>query len=96
MSTRVRGKKELHYPIFHECSELVSDEYWKSLFDDLGYGKYPKGLYISNNTICSTNKRKAFTYSFINKPAKLIARELHELILEHTNLYSNRDLKKKN
>jgi len=95
MSTRVRGKKELHYPVFHECAELVADEYWKSFFEDLGYGKYPKGLYISNETICSTNKRKAFTYCFTEKSAREIAKELHELILENTNLYSSRDLKKK-
>src|ERR1700690_3860665 len=95
MSVRIRGKKEVLYPIFEECSNIVSDEYWKSFYDELSYGKTPKSLYISNGTICTSNKRKSFTYSFTNKQAKTVAKELHTLILENTNLYSNKDLKKK-
>lgn len=95
MSTRIRGKKELIYPIFEECSNLITDEYWKNFYEDLSFGKTPKCLYISNDTICSTNKRKSFTYSFINKTPNIIIKELHNLILENTNLCSNKDLKKK-
>lgn len=95
MSTRIRGKKELLYPIFEECSNLITDEYWKSFYEDLSFGKTPKCLYISNDTICTTNKKKSFTYSFVNKEANVIVKELHTLILENTNLCSNKDLKKK-
>lgn len=95
MSTRIRGKKELLYPIFEKCSNIVTDEYWKSFYEDLSFGKTPKCLYISNDTIYTTNKKKSFTYSFVNKDEHVIVKELHTLILQNTNLCSNRDLKKK-
>lgn len=95
VSTRNRGKKEVIFPIFQECCKIVDDDFWKSLYEELSYGKYPKGLYIKGHDLCNTNKRKFFAYNFLYKEAKEIIEDIHKLILENTNIYSNKDKKNK-
>lgn len=93
--TRNRGRKEVVNPIFLECSSLCKDEFWISIYNDLSLGKTPRGLYLKNGALHSTNKRKGFSYTFTKKTAEEIMTELHVLITEKTNIYSDKDMKKK-
>jgi hypothetical protein len=89
------GKVTVIYPIIYEASKLMEDEFWKTLFEELSCGKYPKSIYISNNILFSTNKKKKpFSYSLNpeNKSAEEVANDLHELLLTYTNLCSDADL----
>lgn len=95
ISTRNRGRKDVIHPVFQECIKLTDDEFWKSLYEDLSYGRYPKGIYIVGTNICNTNKRKFFSYNFSEKDPKEIVKEFRTLILENTNIYSSKDKKKK-
>src|SRR3989344_2190754 len=95
ITTRNRGKNEVLYPIFKECSKLTTDEYWTTFFEDLSCGKFQRFIYILNNTLYCNNKKNSFTYNFLNKSSKIVFDELHELIINNTNIHSNRDTRKK-
>lgn len=94
-SARNRGKKELLHPIFLECRDVCESEYWKGVFEDFAYGKYPKQIYISNHSIQSSNRKKFFTYSFRNKLPPQICKDSIELLTVHTDLISGEEIKQK-
>ena len=95
------GKNNVLYPIFSDCVKHTTDEFWKSFFKDLSIGKCPKSIYISNNTIYSSNKKKGFFYIIptdnINntKTSKEVFTELRELITANTSIRSSIDISKK-
>ena len=91
-----RGKKEIIFPIFLECKEQIDNPFWKSLFEDFAYGKYPKQLYITNyQQIQSSSRVNFFQYCFKNKtPAEMVV-DIQELLLQHTNIISNEEVVKK-
>jgi hypothetical protein len=91
-SSRNRGKRELVHPIFLECKEQVENGFWKTLFEELAYGKYPKQFYITSQQVIQSSVRDAFQYSFYNKPVETIIRDVQELLTLHTNLISNEDM----
>jgi hypothetical protein len=99
MKSRSRGKKELLHPIFLECRDHTDNEFWKSLYEDMAYGKYPKQIYINQHQqIQSTNRNVSFQYTFKNKSVEEILTDLQDFLLENTNLISNEeiDVKKTN
>jgi len=88
--------KEILYPILKECSLVVKDKFWKQFYEDLSSGKSTKGIFISNGTIQSSNKRNGFSYTISNdKAPEIIVKELHYLITTHTNICSSRDINQK-
>jgi hypothetical protein len=91
--SRSRGKKELLHPIFLECRDKTDNEFWKSLYEDMAYGKYPKQIYINQNQqINSTNRSNSFQYDFKDKTVDEMVIEIQELLLTHTNLISNDEI----
>lgn len=56
------SKKEITYPIFLECSTFASDVFWKTIFEDLAYGKCPYGCYIYKDFFSCNFKTKRFSY----------------------------------
>lgn len=91
--SRSRGKKELLHPIFLECRDKTDNEFWKSLYEDMAYGKYPKQIYINQNQqINSTNRSNSFQYDFKDKTVDEMVIEIQELLLMHTNLISNDEI----
>ena len=96
--SKIRGKKELIHPIFLECKEKVENSFWKSLFEEFAYGKYPKQLYVNQQQqIQSTNRNNFFQYSFKDKTIDEMIPEIQELLLTHTSLISNEEIiQKKN
>ena len=91
-----RGKKDLLHPIFLECKEHTPNAFWKTIFEEFAYGKYPKQLYITNyQQIQSTNRNQFFQYSFKNKTVEEMIPEIQELLMNHTNLISNEEVTQK-
>jgi len=92
-SVRSRGKRDVIHPIFLECKEHVENPFWKSLFEEFAYGKYPKQLYITQNQhIQSSNRTNFFQYSFKGKDIPTMIFDIQELLLTHTNLISNEEI----
>jgi hypothetical protein len=88
-------QKEVIYSILIECSEIVTDEFWKQFYKDLATGKSTKGIYISNGVIQTSNKRNGFIYTITDKAPEVIVHELHHLLTTYTNICSKRDMTKK-
>ena len=88
-------QKEVIYSILTECSEIVTDEFWKQFYKDLATGKSTKGIYISNGVIQTSNKRNGFIYTITDKSPELIIHELHHLLTTYTNICSKKDMNKK-
>jgi hypothetical protein len=93
----VRGrKKDIIYPILHECSLLVKDEFWQQFYSEMSQAKACKGIFIQNSMIQTSNKRNGFSYCVTNdKHPLVIIKELHKLLLEHTSICSRKDMNKK-
>ena len=90
------GKNLVMYPIFLECCNFTSDEFWKNMFEQMSYGKCPSCIYISNNTIHSSNKKKSFSFIIpTNKSPRDVFIELKSLLMENTSLCSIADTKAK-
>ena len=92
------GKNTIVYPIFSECTRYTSDDFWKNVFENLSMGKCPKSIYISNNTIYSSNKRKGFSFLIPNdnsKTPKEVFNELRDLLIENTSICSVTDVSMK-
>ena len=95
-SSKNRGKRELVHPIFLECRDRCDNEFWKSLYEDMAYGKYPKQMYINQHQqIQSTNRSMSFQYSFKDKTVDEMVHDIQELLLAHTNLISNEEINQK-
>ncbi len=91
-----RGRqKEVVYDILLECASLVKDEFWRQFYEDLATGKSTKGVYITNGTIQTSNKRNGFVYSITDKAPEVIVTELHHLLMTHTSICSKKDMNKK-
>jgi len=90
------GKNLVVYPIFLECCKYTNDEFWKNIFEHMSYGKCPSCIYISNNTIYSSNKKKSFSFIIpVDKSTPEVFSELKELLMKNTSLCSVADTKAK-
>ena len=91
-SSRTRGKRELLHPIFIECKDRVENGFWKTLFEELAYGKYPKQFYVTQHQTLYSSQRDLFQYCFRDKTIDVIIHDIQELLTKHTNLISSEDL----
>jgi len=84
-------KKEIVYPIFLECCELIEDTFWKNVFEDLSYGKCPYGTYISKEFLCCNYKNKEFSYKIETKNPKQLYDDIYLLFVKKLGLLSHND-----
>jgi hypothetical protein len=86
------GKNVLLYPKFIECIKYTEDIFWKSIFEDLSYGKCPYGVYICNNHICCNYKDKKFSYKIdIGKESLIIYNDIINILKNKFGLLSKND-----
>ena len=86
------GKHELIYPKFIECIKYTNDIFWKSMFEDLAYGKCPYGIYIHNDFICCNYKDKKFSYKInMNTSSEIIYNEITDIFKNRFGLLSKTD-----
>jgi len=90
------SKNEIIYPIFLECIQYCTDDFWESVFEELAYGKTPYGVYISKNYICCNYKGKEFSYKIEKtKSSKEIYDDVYNLLFVKLGLLSSKDKVKK-
>jgi hypothetical protein len=91
-------KKDILYPVFMECIPYCEDTYWKSIFEDLAYGKTPYNCYISKDFLCCKIKKKDFSYKIERKDPEILYKEIYNLFLNKLGLLSPEEKinKKKN
>lgn len=96
VNEKIKRQKEVVYPILYECSKLQTDDFWKSLFEDLSRGKCPKGIMIYNGVISSTNKRSGFSYNVNDKTdPEETTEELINILKNSACIYSSNDIENK-
>lgn len=88
-------KKEIVYPIFLECCQLIDDTFWKNVFEDLAYGKCPYGTYINKDFFCCNYKNKEFSYKIEKKDPEILYNDIYTLLVKKLGLLSHKDKIKK-
>jgi len=81
-------KKDILYPIFLECCQFTTDNYWENIFQELAYGKTPYGSYISKDYLCCNYKNKEFIYKIEVKDPEIIYEEVYNLLFNKLGLQS--------
>lgn len=54
------------YPIFLEFIRYVSDDFWKLLYENMAFNKFPSGVYIIKDHFCCLHKGKEFSVKLDN------------------------------
>lgn len=88
-------KKEIIYPIFLECIQYIKDSFWKTIFEDLAYGKTPNGTYITKDFLTCNYKDKEFSYKIERKDPYIIYMDVYELLNKKLGITSNKEKCKK-
>lgn len=84
-------KKEILYPIFLECLQYCTDNFWENVFEDLAYGKSPYGTYINKGFLCCNYKNKEFSYKIEKKDPEILYQDVYNLLVKKLGLLSVRD-----
>jgi hypothetical protein len=95
---KVSKTAEIIYPVLLECAQLcknTGDEFWAQFYKDLSTGKGTRGIFISNGTLQTSNKRNGFTYSISGKTPEIIVIELNNLLTSRTSVCSTKDINKR-
>lgn len=86
------SRKDIIHPVFLSCIQYAKDPFWKTLFEDLAYGKVPADTYISKNTLCCNNKKKNFRYKIVStKSPELIYEEVYKLLHNRLGIFSTKE-----
>lgn len=72
---------EIVYPFFLECCQYAENDFWRTIFEDLSYGKPPYGTYISKNFLCCSYKNKEFSYKIEKIPPKRLYTDIQGLLI---------------
>lgn len=78
------------YPIFLEFTHHVKDEYWKLLYEDMAFGKFPSGVYIQKNYFCCFCKGKEFSVELIPKNFSVFT-QIHSLLSNDLGIRSEKE-----
>lgn len=81
--------KVLH-PIFLEFTHHIKDEYWKLLYEDMAFGKFPNGVYLQKNHFCCYCKGKEFSVDLIPKNFSVFT-QIHSLLSNDLGIRSEKE-----
>ena len=95
-----KGKYSIFkYPIFKECYEMEDDLYWKKIFLDMAYNKFPKSFHIQEKGLIITshnNKNKIQEKLTLNMTdINIISKLVKEFIRNNSYHQSEKDFKTK-
>jgi hypothetical protein len=85
------NSKEVVYPIFLECCQYATNNFWENIFEDLAYGKPPYGTFISKNFLCCNYKKQEFSYKIEKKKAETLYNEVYNLLRVKLGLLSKEE-----
>lgn len=78
------------YPIFLEFTHHVKDEYWKLLYEDMAFGKFPSGVYIQKNHFCCLCKGKELSVELFPKNFSVFT-NIHSLLSNDLGIRSEKE-----
>lgn len=81
---------KVQYPIFLEFTHHVKDEYWKLLYEDMAFGKFPGGAYVQKNFFCCYCKGKEFSVELIPKNFSVFT-QIHSLLSNDLGIRSEKE-----
>jgi len=81
-------KKELIYPFLLNCCEIASEQFWKTIFEDLAYGQAPHGAFISKGFLTCTYKGKEFSYKLEEKNPQILYKDIYTLLTKKLGILS--------
>lgn len=81
---------KVQHPIFLEFTHHVKDEYWKLLYEDMAFGKFPSGVYIQKNYFCCFCKGKEFSVELIPKNFSVFT-QIHSLLSNDLGIRSEKE-----
>ena len=90
-------KREIKYPIFLECSTFCGKEvFWKFVFEDMAYAKFPPSVYIQKDYLCCSSKGKEFVYKLMEngqifKSNEIVYEEVRKLLQTRACLLSDKE-----
>tara|TARA_A100001015_G_C15029464_1_gene732355 strand:+ start:36 stop:707 length:672 start_codon:yes stop_codon:yes gene_type:complete len=80
------------YPIFFDCCNFIDDIFWKSIFEELSYGRCPYGTYINKDFFCCNFKGKEFSYNIhASDDSYTVYMDVYDLLRSRLGLMSNSD-----
>lgn len=84
-------KREIIYPIFLECIQYCTDNFWENVFEELAYGKTPSGTYINKGFLCCSFKDKEFSYKIERKEPNILYDDIYKLLNEKLGILSGKE-----
>lgn len=78
------------YPIFLEFTHHVKDDYWKLLYEDMAFGKFPSGVYIQKNFFCCFSKGKEFSVELLPNNFSVFT-QIHSLLSNDLGIRSEKE-----
>jgi hypothetical protein len=84
-------KRVVIFPLFLRTSELCKDEFWKQLLEDMAYGKHPKNIFVSNNSIIVGKNKATISYEGMNEND--VIDKIIPFLQTYTSIYSCSDMK---
>jgi len=93
------NKSEILYPIFLSlAAKMQSDDlFYRYLYEDMAYGKFPFGIYVQDNYLVCFRKNKEFSLSLklVDDNHENILDEIHSLLKNRACVLSEKDNIKK-
>lgn len=78
------------YPIFLEFAHHVKDDYWKLLYEDMAFGKFPNGVYLQKNYFCCFVKGKEFSVELETNNFSVFT-QIHSLLSNNMGISSEKE-----
>lgn len=84
--------RDIVHPIFLEFAHHAKDSYWKLLYEDMAFGKFPSGVYIQKNHFCCYNKGKEFSVQLVPNNFTVFT-QVHSLLSTNLGIASEKEKK---
>lgn len=85
----------VQHPIFLEFTHHVKDVYWKLLYEDMAFGKFPSGTYMHKDYFCCLHKGKEFSIEIIDHPTPTqifnLFSQIHSLLQSKMGIQSQKE-----
>ena len=85
-----KKKHKVIYPLFIQCSEIVTDPFWIGFFIDMSRNKLPKGFRIRGNNLVCHDRNKTKHVNLIGDTIE-IASKCMQFLREVANIMSQND-----
>jgi len=84
---------EVVYPIFLEIAcQVEDDEYWRLLYEDMAFGRFPSGVYIQKKYFCCIYKERELSIPLEGDPFVLFT-QIHSMLKNNVGILSEKDRK---